>query len=299
MMVSITMIRLMCSKNRQELETLGSKLHGDGIRYEIRGNPLATALGIARFEIYVQEGDLSAASQVCQGLAAEGGEEDAMGDLLGSRRFNGFVQPAQSDAVIEAQVIPDPTTGPAPNNGSERQPETGSNESKTDLARATALLEEEVEALLARETELVNRCSSLEEKVKGLDEALAHTRADLAREVSNRSGAEMKLAGVGEARASLEKEKHALELRLKASGQALATAQGQLESEARQREQLMKERSEGHVQTQSYVGTVNDLRSQIRARLAAREKPGSSPPEQRARRLPAEKERTKSGHRKG
>ena len=100
-------------------------------------------------------------------------------------------------------------------------------------------------------------------------------------------------------RASLEKEKHALELRLKASGQALAAAQGQLESEARQREQLMKERSEGHVQTQSYVGTVNDLRSQIRARLAAREKPGSSPPEQRTRRLPAEPERTKSGHRKG
>jgi hypothetical protein len=56
----------------------------------------------------------------------------------------------------------------------------------------------------------------------------------------------------------------------------------------------MKERSEEQLQTQAYVGTVNDLRSQIRARLAALEKKDLSSPEKRKRRPVVEIERTSS-----
>jgi len=290
------MIRLMCSKDRQGLKELESKLSKAGVRFEIRGNPLTAALGITRFEMHVDDADLSAASTIWRGCAAAGGGEDAPGDLRDTRGFNGFVDPAQSELVIEANVIPSPATEPPRNDDLDRRTESGWTEPKEDITRATACLEEEVEALLAREMELANRCSSLEEKVKDLDEALEHSRAELAREVSNRSIAEKKLAEAGEARASLEKEMHALELRLQASEQALADTQSQLDSQARQREELLKARSEEHLQAQACVGTVNDLRSQIRARLAAREKKELAPPEKRKRRATSEKERTRTAH---
>jgi len=332
----------MCSKDRQEVEALESKLYRAGIRSEIRSNPLADALGITRLEIYVHERDLHGASKVCQGLAAAGGVEDAPGDFRGTRGFNGFVEPEQSELVIEAKVIPSPATEPSRDGGPGRRPENDGADPDSDLAQATALLEKEVEALLVREGKLVNRCSSLEDRLKALDESLAHTQADLTREVSSRTAAEKKLAEVGEVRAALETELHALELRLKTSEQALAASQGRLDSQARelsvhqariadfqkevasrdaqlekmteslaqaragmeqeknlrqaaeqkagelaaarktlerqlaqqaqQREQLMKERREEHVQMQAYVGTVNDLRTRVRARLAAKEK---------------------------
>jgi hypothetical protein len=282
----------MCSKDRQALKGLESELCRAGIQYEIRGNALTTALGIARLEVHVDQADLPVAANIWRELATAGGAQDTPRNLQGTRGINGFIEPAQSDLVIDAKVIPAPATESPQDDDPDRRPETGRAEPKSDLAQATASLEDEVEALLARELELVNRCSSLAEKVKALDEALEHSRTELAREVSNRSGAEKKLAEVGEARASLEKEMHALELRLKTSEQALAVAQGRLESQAQQREQLMKERSEEHLQTQAYVGTVNDLRSQIRARLAAREKKDLPAPEKRKQRPVVEKERT-------
>ena len=290
----MVMVRLMCSKDRQELKGLESELCRAGIQHEVRGNPLTAALGITRFEIHVDQADLPVAAKIWRELEAAGGAQDAPRDLQGTPGINGFIEPAQSELVVDANVIPAPATESPRDDDPDRQPESGRAEPKSDLAQATASLEDEVEALLARELELVNRCSSLEEKVKALDEALEHNRAELAREVSNRSGAEKKLAEVGEERASLEKEMHALELRLKTSEQALATAQSRLESQAQQREQLMKERSEDQLQTQAYVGTVNDLRSQIRARLAAREKKDLSSPEKRKRRPVVEKERTSS-----
>jgi hypothetical protein len=284
----------MCSKDRQELKGLESELCSAGIQHEIRGNPLTAALGLTRFEIHVAQADLPVAAKIWRELAAAGDAQDVPRDLQGTPGINGFIEPAQSELVVDVNMIPAPAKESPQDDDPDRQPETGRAEPKSDLAQATASLEDEVEALLARELELVNRCSSLEKKVKVLDEALEHSRTELASEVSNRSGAEKKLAKVGEGRASLEKEMHALELRLKTSEQALATAQSRLESQAQQREQLMKERSEEQLQTQAYVGTVNDLRSQIRARLAALEKKDLSSPEKRKRRPVVEIERTSS-----
>ncbi len=260
------MIRLMCSQDRQELEGLESRLSRAGVRFEIRGNPLTAALGITRHELHVEEGDLQVASDICQGLAA-GGEENAPGnDLRDARGYNGFVDSSQSELEMGNIVASSPTTESARDNGPDRRSETCLAEPEGDLARATDLLGEEVEALLAREMMLANRCAALEDKVKSLDEALADTRENLAREVSNRSGVEKRLTDAIEVRVSLEKEMRALELRLKASEQALAATQVRLDSEAQQREQLIKERQEKQVQMETYVGTVNELRSRVRAR---------------------------------
>lgn len=286
------MIKLMCSKDRQGLKDLESELCKAGIQFEVRGNPLTAAFGITRFEVHVGEEDWQAAADIWQGFLAAGGAEDLPVNLRGTRGFNGFVEPAPSDLVVEAKVIAAPAT-PPPEETLDRRPETGCAEPKSDLTQATTLLQKEVEALLARDSELVNRCSALEEKIKDLDEALSQSRADHDREASQRSAAEKKLTEVSEARAALQKEVQALELRLQASEQALAATQGRIESQAQQREQLMKERQAEQLQTQAYVGTVNDLRSQIRARLAAREKKDVASPGTRKRRPTVEKERTR------
>lgn len=289
MFLAMVMVRLMCSNDRQGLKGLESELCKAGIQHEVRGNPLTAVLGFARFEIHVDQADLPEADKIWRELVAAGAAQDAPRDFYGTQGINGFIEPAQSDLVVDPYMILAPAKESPQEDGPDRQTETGRAEPKSELARATASLRDEVEDLLAREVELVKFCSALEEKVKTLDEALEHSRTELAREVSNRAGAEKKLAEVGEERASLEKEIHALELRLKTSEQALATAQSRLESQAQQREQLMKQRSEEQLETQAYVGTVNDLRSQIRARLAALEKKDLSSPEKRKRQPVAEK----------
>jgi hypothetical protein len=263
----------MCSNDRQGLKALESKLNQAGILSEIRGNPLTAVLGIARFELFVPEEQMPAASELCQGLAGAGDGEGAPGNLRSARGFSVVVEPAQSELRIDATLIPSSTPEPPPDNGSAGGTGTGEAMPESDLARATASLQEEVEALLARELKLMDRCSSLEEKVKGLNETLAHTRADLAREVSNRSSAEKKLAEAGEARTILEKERSALELRLQTSEQALATCQGRLDSQAQQREQLLKARQEELAQRQASLGALNDLRTRVKARLTSKRKP--------------------------
>ena len=336
------MIRLMWSTDRQEIETLRRKLSRAGIRSEIRGNPIASVLGIARLEVFVNERDLPRASEAHRGLETVVNTGDAAGSPGGGRDINRMVKGEASELVIEAEVVPSPSTEPPREESPGRDPETGGAEPKIEFAQATALLEKEVEELLVRESRLVSRCSSLEEKLKVRDESLAQAKADFARETSNRSSAEKKLAGVGEARASLEKEMQALEARFKASEQALAASQAQLESQTREfsaqqlrianleqevssrdtqveriaeslaqtragleelknlrlaaeqksadlaaarkllesqlaqqaqlREQLLRERRDEHEQMRACVGKVNDLRSRVMAKLAAKEK---------------------------
>ena len=338
------MIRLMCSNDRQEVETLKRKLFRAGIPSEIRGNPVASVLGITRLEVFIDARDLLRASKVRHVVETVVSADDGAGSPEGDRdrEINGIVKGEASELVTEVEVLPSPSTEPPREESPGREPETGEAEPKVEFAQATASLEEEVEELLVRESRLVNRCSSLEEKLKVRDESLAQASADFAREASNRSSAEMKLAGVCEARALLEKEMQALEVRIKASEQALVASQAQLESqtrefsvqqirivnlekevssrdtqleriaeslaqtragleelknlrlaaeqksadlaaarkslesqlaqEAQQREQLLSERRDEHEQMRACVGKVNDLRSRVRAKLAAKEK---------------------------
>jgi predicted nucleic acid-binding Zn-ribbon protein len=225
------MIRLTSSNDPQEVETLKRKLFRAGIRSEIRGNPITNALGITRLEVFIDERDLLRASKVSRDLETVVSVDDPPASPRGGKGINGIVKAEASELVTDAEVLPSPSTEPPRAARPGRGPEPGEAEPKVEFAQATAVLEREVEELLVRENSLVNRCSSLEEKLKGLDESLAQARADLAREASNRSSAEAKLAGACEARASLEKEMQALEVRFKASEQALAASQAQLESQ--------------------------------------------------------------------
>ena len=68
--------RLMCSRDRQELETLKSKLSKAAIPSEIRYNPVAAERGITPFEIVVDERDLFRASKVHQGLETAARADD-------------------------------------------------------------------------------------------------------------------------------------------------------------------------------------------------------------------------------
>jgi predicted nucleic acid-binding Zn-ribbon protein len=337
------MIRLMWSNDRQEVETLKVNLFRAGIRSEIRGNPLASVLGIARLEVFVDERDLHRASKVRHELESMVSAGDAAGSHGGGRDINGIAKGEASELVTDVEVLPSPSPEPPREESPGRDPEAGGAEPNVEFAQATALLEKEVEELLVRESRWVNRCSSLEEMLKERDESLAQAKADVAREASNCSSAEKKLAGVCEARASLEKEMQALEVRFKASEQALAASQGQLESQTRefsaqqvrianlekevssrdtqvegiaeslaqaragleelknlrlaaeqksadleaarkllesqlaqqaqQRAQLLRERRDEHEQMRASVHKVNDLRSRVMAKLAAKEKP--------------------------
>ena len=181
------MIRLMWSNDRQEVETLKRKLFRAGIRSVIRGNPIASVLGFARLEVFVDERDLPRATEVHHGLETAVSVGDAAGSPGGGRDINGIVKGEASELVIEAEVLPSPSPEPPREESPGHDSETGGAEPKVEFAQATALLEKEVEELLVRESSLVNRCSSLEEKLKVLDESLTQARADLAREASNRS----------------------------------------------------------------------------------------------------------------
>ena len=226
--------RLMCSRNRQETETLQSKLSKAGIVSEIRFNPVEAKRGIIRLEIVVDERDLYRASKVCQGFETAASAHDAAGSPGGGRTINGFAKREESELVTEAEVLPSPSTESPREENPGPGPETGGAEHAGEFAQATALLGKQVEELQAAESKLIDRCASLEEKVKTLDASLAQARADFASEVSNRSRAEKNLAEVCEARALLEKEMQALEVRFKASYRTLAAAQARLESQARE-----------------------------------------------------------------
>jgi hypothetical protein len=219
--------RLICSRDRQELESLKSKLSRAGIPSEIRYNPVAAERGINPLEIVVDERDLFRASKVHQGLETAVRADGTAGSPGGGRTIKGFVKSEESELVTEAEVLPSaPAESPR-----EENPSSGP---EGDFAKAAALLERHVEELLVAESKLIERCSSFEEKVKTLDESLAQARADLAGERSNRSSAEARLTEVCEARALLEKEMQALEVRFKASEQTLATSQARLESQKRE-----------------------------------------------------------------
>ena len=226
--------RLMCSRNRQETETLQSKLSKAGIVSEIRYDPVEAKRGITRLEIVVDERDLFRASKVCQGLATAAGADDAAVNPGGSRKINGFVKSEESELATETEALPSPSTESPREENPGRGPEPGGAEPAGGFAQATALLEKQVEELLVAESKLTDRCSTLEEKLKTLDASLAQARADLAGEVTNRSSAEKKLTEVCEARALLEKDRQALEVRFQASEQTLAAALARVESQTRE-----------------------------------------------------------------
>jgi len=277
------MTRLMCSKDREEVEALKRKLFRAGIRSEIRSNPIASDLGITRLEVFIEERDLLRASKVRQELGTVVRVDSPVGRPAGGGRNNGFVKGEASESVTEAEVLPFPSTESPPLESPGSGAAQSGAEPETDFAQATALLEREVEEMFARETRLVGRCTSLESEARALNEALTQTREDLAREISNHSSMEQKVAEACEARASLEKELQKLEARCKASEQELAASQAKLEVRTRELTErkarianLEKEVSSRDAQMEKAAESLTKVRAGIEQeqglRLAAEQK---------------------------
>jgi len=155
-------IRLMCSKERQEVEALKNRLSGAGVRSEIRTNRLASDLGITRLEIFVDELDLPTALKVRQDFKNWVGADASAGSPRGNGRIPdpGFVVGGRPDLVTEVEVLPSPSNEPLLEESPSRAPEAAGTEPESEFAAATALLEKEVEELLVRESKLIDRCSA-------------------------------------------------------------------------------------------------------------------------------------------
>jgi hypothetical protein len=99
------MIRLMCSRDRREVETLKSTLFRAGIRSEIRINPLAFEVGVTQLDLFIDERDLFDASKIRQSLETLAGADDAPGSPKGCRRMNGSVEVEESELVTEIEML--------------------------------------------------------------------------------------------------------------------------------------------------------------------------------------------------
>lgn len=246
------MTRLMCSKERQEVEAVKSELFRAGIRSEIRANPVANALGITRLEVFVHERDLVRAAKVRQGFQSPNDVDDAPNGFGVGRKINGTLDPDGADLDIEAEELPSVTVEAEGQEEQSAVSAVGASGAEGEFAQATALLEKEIEEMLVRETKLVDHCTALEEKVKALEASLAKSKTDFAEAASSRSKVEQQLAQASEARGSLEKEIRTLELSLKASREALETTEDRLESQTRE--------------VKTHQGRLSELKKEIASR---------------------------------
>lgn len=228
------MTRLMCSRDREELEALKSKLFRAGIRSEICSNPVANALGIVRLEINIYDSDFVEASRIHQEFLTARSSDDVPTEVERGTG-NGRVGREEIEVLVEPETAPSSSALAqlAAPICSEQPKSTERNRSGGELAQAAVLLEKELEEVLARDDKLVKTCAALQEQIKALAESLAQVKAELAREISERSVAQQKLAEAGETRELLEKELDGAKLRLKNAEQSLSAAQGRLESQTR------------------------------------------------------------------
>lgn len=246
------MTRLMCSKERQEVEAVKSELFRAGIRSEIRANPVANALGITRLEVFVHERDLVRAAKVRQGFQAPNDDDDPPNGLGVGGKINGTLESDGADLDIEAEELLSVTVESEDEGKSNPVSVMDGGGAEGEFAQATALLEKEIEEMLVRETKLVDHCTALEEKLKALEASLAKSKTDFAEEASSRSKVEKQLAQASEARGSLEKEIRTLELSLKASREALETTEDRLESQTRE--------------AKTHQGRLSELKKEITSR---------------------------------
>src|ERR1039458_5941284 len=126
--------------------------------------------------------------------------------------------------------------------------------SEQALAASQAQLESQTREFSVQQVriaDLEKEVSSRDTQAERVAESLAKTRAGLEELRNLRLAAEQKSADLEAARKLLE---------------------SQLTQQAQQREQLLRERRDEHEQMRASVGKVNDLRSRVMAKLAAKEK---------------------------
>ena len=260
------MTRLMCSKERNQVEFVKKELSRAGIRTEIRSNPLAAALRVSRLELWVQdERDFMMASKLYAELEARFGE----------RPGSTWSDHDSSVQVIVEEPQPKRPTR-VPDNalrlrGPEPEPVAPGNNggSPDELEQASVLLEQEIEALLARETGLEQKCESLQSKVKALTESAAQSQAQAGREVAAREAVEKKAALMAEAQMALQRELQETRSLLHARDQTLASAKTELQ--AKQQEARAHQAKVAEV-TNELAKAQNQIVAERQSRTAAEDR---------------------------
>ena len=260
------MTRLMCSKDREQVELVKRELSRVGIQTEIRSNPLAAALRVARLELWVpDERDFPMASQLYAQM------EERFGEGAGRARMEIV---SDVEVIVEEPPPRRPTrmTGTAPRILTpEPIPAAPQNNSEPadELQQAGALLEQEIEALLVRETELEKKVETLQGKVKSLNDSLTHSQAQVAREVAARETVEKKSAQLAETQTGLQREVRELQNQLRTKEQTLTGAKADLQ--ASQQESRAKQAKIAEV-TNELAQAKNQIVAERQGRTAAEER---------------------------
>lgn len=263
------MTRLMCSRDREQVEFVKRELSRVGIQTEIRSNPLAAALRVSRLELWVPDDrDFKMASQLYAQLEARFGEGAGNARLDIDAAVEVIVDepppPRRAARVNDSTprlVNAEPTASPPPNN----------THPANDLEQAGVLLEQEIEALLARESELEQKVEGLQGKVKALTDSLNHSQSQAAREVNAREAVEKKAALLAESQAGLQRDVRDLQNQLRTKEQSLSAAKADLQSsqqESRAQQAKMAELSTELAKAQ------NQIVAERQGRTAAEERAG-------------------------
>lgn len=278
MLPAMMMTRLMCSKDRTQVEFVKRELSRAGILTEIRSNPLAAALRVARLELWVQdERDFATAVRLCAELQERFPVRQELASL-------------DNDIEIQATVVDPPSKRPGrmtENAGRLPAPEPEAlaappnnraayDAAPDDLEQASLLLNKEIEAMLAREVELEEQCEGLQSNIKALTESVTQSQAQLSREIAAREAAEKKLAALTDTHASAQRELRETQNQVRLRDQALAAAKADLQAK------LQESRS-----SQSKAAEVTNELAKARNQIVA-ERQSRTAAEERAARLDSE-----------
>ncbi len=271
------MTRFICSQNPAEVESVKKELFLAGIRSEIRSNPLANALRLTRLELWLHdERDLFSASKIYAGI-----RDRAEGEA-GNRAVAKDQNPP---GYTEVDDPPDFKAGEVhQQNAKIPEPAAPAEPSADEFARATALLEGEIDELLYREGELRNRSAILENQVRELNKGLAQAQGELAREKESRAVVEKQHGGEiarlqsalqgeqlarAQAQEQLERERREWQLQLETRDQSLARNRQELNAateQVKKHEASVGElRKEKDALARSYVARLNSLRGKLQS----------------------------------
>jgi len=220
-------MRLMCSKNQDEVEVVKKELLKSGIVSETRPHAMAAAFGVTGVELWVQnERDFIDASEIYAQM------QNRAAGRSGKPATNPPGEaPARSLGVAEpgAQQY-SPPHGKVNGIGSRHISEPR----REELKHASSLIEKGIEEMFLHERELAEQCASLKSKVQELSQALAQGQATLAHEIESRAAAEKilveQISGLVSGR---EHERQEWQQKSKGRDDAFKNAQKELDSVSR------------------------------------------------------------------
>ncbi|HTL57091.1 MAG TPA: hypothetical protein VL361_15520 [Candidatus Limnocylindrales bacterium] len=271
-------LRLMSSRNENEVDEVRRELLKAGIASEKRRHPIADAFGVSGVELWVQnERDFFNATKLyarVQHLAANRPEAAATSQKADTSL--GFV----GGPKLKAEASGTPKDASKVDSRPAVKPRCA------ELKQASSLLQKGIEEMLLRESELASECASLHSKVEELTRTLAQAQADAAREIKSHEAAERNQAEqFTSLLASLERERQEWQQKLKSSDDSCQQAKQQadalsllLQTQQAVATALKKELAALELQRDEQERALSDAHKEIvaerEARVAAEERAG-------------------------